>query len=145
MNKSNISSLSHIGSLIAKLREDRGMTQAELAKKVGSTQSVIARIEKGEQNLSTKTLAGLSKALDREIMTLSKGSGLNFRIEGGHTLKGEITVRASKNGTIGVMCASLLNKGTTTIKNAPKIEKSTASLKSLNPWASASNGKMETL
>jgi len=121
MSKNN-TSLSHIGFLIAKLREDRGMTQAELGRKIGSTQSVIARIEKGEQNLSTKTLAGLSKALDREIMTLSKGSGLNFRIEGGHTLKGEITVRASKNGTIGVMCASLLNKGTTTIKNAPKIE-----------------------
>ena len=105
MKKSNGTSLSHIGSLIAKLREDRGMTQAELGKKIGSTQSVIARIEKGEQNLSTKTLAGLSKALDREIMTLSKGSGLNFRIEGGHTLKGKITVRASKNGALGVMCA----------------------------------------
>ena len=43
-------SLTQIGSSIAKLREDRGMTQAELGKKIGSTQSVIARIEKGEQN-----------------------------------------------------------------------------------------------
>lgn len=47
---------------------------------------------------------------------------INFRIEGGHKLSGEITVRASKNGAIGVMCSSLLNKGTTIIKNAPKIE-----------------------
>ena len=115
-------SLSQIGSLISKLREDRDMTQADLAKKTGTTQSVIARIEKGEQNLSAKTLATISKALDREIISLSKGGGINFKIEGGHKLKGEISVRASKNGTLGVMCASLLNRGTTTIKNAPKIE-----------------------
>ena len=116
------SSLAHIGSLIGKLREDRGLTQAELGRKIGSTQSVIARIEKGEQNLSTKTLARLSEALDREIMSLSRGAGINFRIEGGRKLTGTIAVRASKNGALGVMCASLLNRGTTTITNAPKIE-----------------------
>ncbi|MDE2041138.1 MAG: helix-turn-helix domain-containing protein, partial [Patescibacteria group bacterium] len=115
-------SLRHIGSLISRLREDRGLTQAELGRKIGTTQSVVARIEKGEQNLSTKTLAKISEALDREIFSLSKGGTINFKIEGGHTLKGEITVRTSKNGALGVMCASLLNKGRTTIKNAPKIE-----------------------
>ncbi len=55
-------------------------------------------------------------------MQAQKSSAINFRIEGGHKLSGEITVRTSKNGAVGVMCASLLNKGTTTIKNAPKIE-----------------------
>ncbi len=115
-------SLSHIGSLIARLREDRGLTQAALARKVGTTQSVIARIEKGEQNLSTKTLARISSALDHEIVSLSKGGTINFRIEGGHKLKGRIAVRSSKNGTLGVMIAALLNKGRTTIANAPRIE-----------------------
>ncbi|MEA2715528.1 MAG: UDP-N-acetylglucosamine 1-carboxyvinyltransferase, partial [Candidatus Parcubacteria bacterium] len=53
----------------------------------------------------------------------TKSSGtVNFRVEGGHKLSGEITVRTSKNGAVGVMCASLLNKGATVIKNAPKIE-----------------------
>ena len=47
---------------------------------------------------------------------------VNFRIEGGRKLSGEITVRTSKNGAIGVMCASLLNKNRTIIKNAPRIE-----------------------
>jgi len=122
LRKTKNTSLAHIGSLITKLREDRGLTQAELGTKIGSTQSVIARIEKGEQNLSTKTLASLSKALNREIVSLAKGGGINFRIEGGRKLKGEITVRTSKNGALGVMCASLLNKGATTIKNAPCIE-----------------------
>lgn len=114
--------LTHIGAMITRLREDRGMTQAELATKTGTTQSVIARIEKGEQNLSAMTLAKISKALDREIMSLSKGGTINFKIEGGHKLKGSITVRSSKNGALGVMCASLLNSNTTTIKDAPKIE-----------------------
>lgn len=114
--------LASIGAMIAQLREDRNMTQEELGTKIGTTQSVIARIEKGEQNLSTETLAKLSSALDREIVLLSKGGTVNFRIHGGRKLSGSITVRTSKNGALGVMCASLLNKGKTTIKNAPRIE-----------------------
>jgi UDP-N-acetylglucosamine 1-carboxyvinyltransferase len=114
--------LSAIGAMIARLREDRHLTQAELGEKVGTTQSVIARIEKGEQNLSTETLAKLSKALNHEIIQISKGGTVNFRIEGGHKLSGSIKVRTSKNGAVGILCASLLNRGTTTIKNAPKIE-----------------------
>lgn len=47
---------------------------------------------------------------------------INFRINGGKILSGNIKVRSSKNGAVGIMCASLLNKGSTTIKNAPKIE-----------------------
>ncbi len=114
--------LGAIGAMIARLREDRRMTQGELGEKIGTTQSVIARIEKGEQNLSTETLAKLSTALNHEIISLSKGGTVNFRIEGGRPLSGTIHVRTSKNGAVGVMCASLLNKGTTVIKNTPKIE-----------------------
>ena len=122
MKNSKPPALASIGAMIARLREDRGLTQAELGDKVGTTQSVIARIEKGEQNLSTETFAKLSEALNHEIVQISKGGTVNFRIEGGHTLSGSIKVRTSKNGAVGVMCASLLNRGTTTIKNAPKIE-----------------------
>jgi UDP-N-acetylglucosamine 1-carboxyvinyltransferase len=114
--------LASIGRMIARLREDRRMTQAELGDKIGTTQSVIARIESGEQNLSTETLAKLSEALNHEIVSLSKGGTVNFRIEGGRKLSGTIPVRTSKNGAVGVMCASLLNRGTTVIKNTPKIE-----------------------
>ncbi len=114
--------LSSIGHMIARLREDRHMTQSELGSKIGTTQSVIARIEKGEQNLSTETLAKLSEALNHEIVSISKGGTVNFRIEGGRKLSGSIKVRTSKNGAVGILCASLLNRGTTIIKNAPKIE-----------------------
>jgi UDP-N-acetylglucosamine 1-carboxyvinyltransferase len=114
--------LIHIGILIGRLREDRNMTQADLAEKIGSTQSVIARIEKGEQNLSTEALSKISEALDQEIISIAKRGKVNFRITGGKKLSGTITVRTSKNGAVGVLCASLLNKNTTVIKNAPKIE-----------------------
>lgn len=114
--------LLNIGKMISDLREGQNMTQADLALKIGTTQSVIARIEKGEQNLSTETLAKLSSALNHEIVAIAPKGKVNFRIEGGHKLSGNIKVRSSKNGTMGVMCASLLNKGATTIINAPKIE-----------------------
>lgn len=121
-NKKNHNPLANLGSIITKIREDRRMTQSDLAKKMDTTQSVIARIEKGEQNLSTETLSKLSGALEHPIVSFAPQGTVNFRIEGGRKLSGKIKVRTSKNGALGVMCASLLNKGTTTIKNAPRIE-----------------------
>lgn len=120
--KVNPNPLSNLGHKIAELRENQRMTQSELAEKTGTTQSVIARIEKGEQNLSTETLRKISSAFNQEILALAPQGTLNFRIEGGHKLSGTIKVRASKNGAVGVMCASLLNKGVTILKDAPKIE-----------------------
>ena len=114
--------LANLGERIAKIREDKGMTQAELAAKIDTTQSVIARIEKGEQNLSTESLSKISEALNEQIVALAPQGRLNFRIEGGHKLSGKIKVLTSKNGVLGVMCASLLNKASTTIKNIPRIE-----------------------
>ena len=47
---------------------------------------------------------------------------LNFVVQGGKKLSGEILTNRSKNGAVALLAASLLNKGTTTLKNAPKIE-----------------------
>lgn len=49
------------------LRLKRGMTQKDVARKAGTTQSVIARIENGEQNISIKTLTKLAEALKADI------------------------------------------------------------------------------
>lgn len=122
MPKNTHNPLANLGAIITKIREDKRMTQADLAKKLDTTQSVIARIEKGEQNLSTETLSKLSEALDHPLVSFAPEGAINFRIHGGRKLSGKIKVRTSKNGTVGVMAAALLNKGTTTIKNAPKIE-----------------------
>lgn len=47
---------------------------------------------------------------------------LNFRVKGGRKLRGEITVNSSKNGAVGLLCAALINKGTTTLRGVPQIE-----------------------
>ncbi|MBD3328203.1 UDP-N-acetylglucosamine 1-carboxyvinyltransferase [Candidatus Peregrinibacteria bacterium] len=44
-----------------------------------------------------------------------------FIIEGGSKLAGKITVSGSKNATLPIMCATLLVKGKTTLKNVPDI------------------------
>ncbi|HKX72541.1 MAG TPA: UDP-N-acetylglucosamine 1-carboxyvinyltransferase [Candidatus Saccharimonadales bacterium] len=111
-----------IGKLIQQTRATRGLTQAEFARALGTSQSAINRIENGGQNLSMEMLARISDALNSEIVSLHRPGTLNFRVEGGRKLKGEIVVRTSKNAAVGLLCASLLNRGTTTLRRMPKIE-----------------------
>ncbi|MEK7552130.1 MAG: UDP-N-acetylglucosamine 1-carboxyvinyltransferase [Patescibacteria group bacterium] len=112
---------SSIGKLIQELREAQNITQEQFAKKLGTTQSAVARIESGEQNLSTEMISKISRALNKEIVSLGTGA-LNIQIEGGTKLSGEVTTKTSKNGAMGLLSASLLNKNKTTLKNIPKIE-----------------------
>lgn len=112
---------SDIAHRIADIREAQGLTQNELAKKVGTTQSAIARIERGKQNVSADILKKLSKALGRNLITLSPGT-VNLEIEGGQQLSGTVQTNTSKNGAVALLCAALLNKGTTTLHRVPRIE-----------------------
>ena len=110
-----------IGDFIARVRQERGMTQAEFATRLGTSQSAVNRIEKGRQNLSLETLARLSEALNKQIISLGSGS-VNLRIEGGHELTGNIRLKTSKNAAVALLCGSLLNHGVTKFKNFPRIE-----------------------
>ncbi len=110
-----------IGNLIYRIRQERGLTQADFAKQLKTSQSAVNRIEHGRQNLSLDMLARISDALNKQIINVSNDS-INLRIEGGHELSGSITLKRSKNATVALLCASLLNYGTTIIKSAPKIE-----------------------
>ncbi len=47
---------------------------------------------------------------------------MNFQITGGKTLSGSITTLSAKNSAVALLCASLINRGTTTLKRVPKIE-----------------------
>jgi UDP-N-acetylglucosamine 1-carboxyvinyltransferase len=120
-NKSPNKSLGEIGIFISRLRAERGITQKEFAKRLGTSQSAIARIERGEQNLSTEMLGKISSVLNRDVVHVSKGA-LNIMIEGGKKLSGEIITKTSKNGAMGLLCASLLNRNKTILKSVPKIE-----------------------
>ncbi len=113
--------LSQIGDLITRTREEKSMTQSALAKELKTTQSTVARIEKGEQNLSTNMLGRISSALKKDIVQVGTGA-INLKIEGGHKLHGTIVTKTSKNAAVGLLFASLLNKGKTTLRNMPRIE-----------------------
>ncbi|KKW06997.1 MAG: UDP-N-acetylglucosamine transferase [Parcubacteria group bacterium GW2011_GWA2_49_16] len=47
---------------------------------------------------------------------------MNYRIIGGKKLSGKVETNTSKNAAVVLLAASLLNRGTTTLKRMPKIE-----------------------
>ncbi|HEX8226871.1 MAG TPA: UDP-N-acetylglucosamine 1-carboxyvinyltransferase [Candidatus Saccharimonadales bacterium] len=113
---------SKIGTLIAQIRQERGITQAEFARKLKTSQSAVNRMEHGKQNLSLETLGRISDVLNKQLISLNGGGSMNLKIEGGHELHGEITLKTSKNAAVALLCASLLNKGVTKFKQFPRIE-----------------------
>ncbi|SRR6266568_2865235 len=117
MNNSN----AKIGNLISQIRQERGLTQAEFARRLGTSQSAVNRMEHGNQNLSLDTLGRISDVLNKQLLSLNE-QGVNLRVEGGHELRGEITLKTSKNAAVGLLCASLLNYGLTRFTNFPRIE-----------------------
>ena len=121
-----------IGLVIQQTRLARGLTQAELAEKVGTSQSAIGRIEKGGQNMSVEMLGRISDVLDSSIITLNDDGKTNFRIRGGKKLSGEIEVKTSKNAAVALLCASLLNKGKTTLRRVARIEEVNRIIEVLN-------------
>jgi len=52
---------------ILQLRKREGLSQAELARKIGTKQTNIARLESGQQNFTIDTLQKLAKALRRNL------------------------------------------------------------------------------
>ena len=113
--------LGRIGNLIRDARKHRGLTQAQLAELLSTSQSAINRIEKGHQNLSLEMLARIGAALDSEIVALGAGP-THLRVTGPTTLSGSIEVKTSKNAGVALLCASLLNRGKTTLRKVARIE-----------------------
>lgn len=111
-----------IGELIQRVRQSRQLTQADLARLVGTSQSAINRIEKGKQNLSIEMIEKIGHVLKVELLSLDHNGAVNFRIQGGKQLKGEITVNTSKNAAVALLCGALINHGKTTLRNIAKIE-----------------------
>ena len=79
------------------------------------------RIEAGNQNLSLDMINRIATALDSDILSTGKGA-THLRIMGGRKLSGAIDVRSSKNAAVALLCASLLNFGSTTLRGIARIE-----------------------
>ena len=52
---------------IIQLRRQHGISQLELAKKLGTTQSNVARLEAGQQNFTTSTLQKIAHVFRRDL------------------------------------------------------------------------------
>ncbi len=110
-----------VGALIRDARKQRGLTQHQLAELLNTSQSAIHRIEAGNQNLSLEMINRIATALESDILSRGKGA-MHLRIQGGRKLAGAIDVRSSKNAAVALLCASLLNHGTTTLRGIARIE-----------------------
>ena len=114
--------LDQIGGLIRDARKHRGLTQTQLADVLGTSQSAVHRIEAGNQNLSLEMVNRIAAALDSTLISVPGAGPQHLRVEGGAKLNGTIDVRSSKNAAVGLLCASLLNRGRTVFRGIAKIE-----------------------
>ena len=89
---------------------------------LGTSQSAVNRIEKGHQNLSLEMLARIGAALDSEIVALGAGP-THLRVDRpDDAVAARIDVKTSKNAGVALLCASLLNRGRTTLRKVARIE-----------------------
>jgi len=63
-----------IGLEIAKLRKERGLTQAQLAQLANMTQQQVGKIEKAYFTATIETLSRIAKALDRQITLINNSA-----------------------------------------------------------------------
>jgi transcriptional regulator with XRE-family HTH domain len=59
--------MSDIAELLTSARESAGLTQAELARRAGTSQSAIARLERGQVSPSLETVRRLARAAGFEV------------------------------------------------------------------------------
>ena len=112
----------HIAATLKDARIEKGWTQGQLAEALGTSQSAIARMEQGKQNLSLKMIQRLETIFERSIVKVGKPQMTHLRIEGGRTLSGAVDVNSSKNAGVALLCASLINRGTTVLRRLARIE-----------------------
>lgn len=62
----------HIAALLKEARENKGLSQRELAKRSGVPQSHISKIEAGAVDLRVSSLSALARALDLELVLVPR-------------------------------------------------------------------------
>ncbi len=77
--------------LVYRLRTEAGLTQAELAQRMGTTQSAIARMEGGGTRPSLDTLEKLARAVGQELVVgvgvrLSEDRAIAKLVRDGHAV-----------------------------------------------------------
>lgn len=63
-----------IGKRIRKIREDKGLTQEDLAEKLDVSNAYISKIERGRTTLSLERLSGLCRVLEESPEYILQGT-----------------------------------------------------------------------
>jgi transcriptional regulator with XRE-family HTH domain len=75
----------HIGARVKSARKRLGISQAELARRVGIDQPSISRLEKGERQLSANQLARIAAALNTTVADLMPSTSGSDAVDGSHS------------------------------------------------------------
>lgn len=67
-NKSWLRHSQHIAMMMLDKMEELGLTQREVAERMGCSQQYVSRILKGHENLSIETMCKIEEALDLVIL-----------------------------------------------------------------------------
>lgn len=83
--------ISEFRDLVHRLRSEAGLTQAELAERMGTTQSAIARMEGGGTRPTLDTLEKLATAVGQELVVgvgaqLSENRSIAKLVREGHAV-----------------------------------------------------------
>ncbi|MFI5955725.1 helix-turn-helix domain-containing protein [Cryptosporangium sp. NPDC051539] len=69
---------SRLAEIVYRLRTNAGLTQTELARRMGTTQSAIARVEAGGSTPTLDLLDRVGRAIDAQITLTVNGETLHF-------------------------------------------------------------------
>ena len=83
--------ISDFQGLVYQLRTEAGLTQAELAERMGTTQSAVARMEGGGTRPTLETLEKLAAAVGQELVVgfgkgLSRNRSIAKLVSDGHAV-----------------------------------------------------------
>lgn len=62
----------HIGQILARERQRQGLTQVDLAKRMGRDQTYVARVEGGKRDPRWETVLDFARALELEPMLIPR-------------------------------------------------------------------------
>ncbi|APX02891.1 UDP-N-acetylglucosamine 1-carboxyvinyltransferase [Arthrobacter sp. QXT-31] len=121
----NSQATADFGALVRHARFEKGWSQEQLAAEIGTTSVTIQNIEESSIPPSPKVLQRMETIFGRSFVSLERGAKpklTHLRVLGGRPLSGAVDVNSSKNASVALLCASLLNRGTTTLRKIARIE-----------------------